>query len=1101
MTNFCWFFFKWGAAVLVVAALAASPFFYRRVFFHVEEQVRARVEAEIAERFPQLEVRVRAARLAEGGIEIRGVSLLEPDVAGPQPELAYLDEVFIECSTNLKELASGDPRITGIKLIRPVLRATRRPEGCFSLEKLVPAKSSAPLPACTIENGAVEVFDPLKNPSSTFALRDIQLSLRPIHREGEKPGLLELRGYLMGDHVERVEVIGQVDPVAGRWSLSGTIDRLEISPELRAALPEPISRPMEKLAGVRAPANLSFQLASDGPGASVRFVVNGHIAGGRVEHPLLPYPLTDLKAGIHCDNGGFRIHDLTAEHGQTVWNVSHFEQRGYAADSPFVLKGGGRRVHVDRAWRDALPAEWQKYWTNYEPEGDIDLDGSLVFDGRQRTPSVRVTALNNASFCCYKFPYRLERGRGTVTLEGRELKVDLVAYSGAQPVNLKGTFYDPGPQYTGNIEVWGEKIQFDETLFKAILSEKSRNTIRSLHPQGTFDFHTRLWRAPNDPLPRPRIHQHLRVALNRCKVEYEKLPYPLDNLQGRLEMRDGQWATESHLTGTNDTGVVTISGQLTSAPEKDLLTLHFDADNVPLEEELRDALPPAQQQIWHALRPRGNVDFVADVVYDSRVRKPAIDLWLVPHGCPLPVQRQLAQSQAVPSGAALHAEVQKPAIDPAAPPVDDDSSIGTAIAPVAFPYRMERLSGLMHYRDGHVDLQNIQARHRGTTMRSDGTCDFLPDGSWRLRLDRMSVDRIRLHGEDHELLAALPEALRRAVTELRPSGPIYLKGMLEFFKRAPGTPLQTKWDVDLFLQQATLQAGPRLDNVFGSVRLQGAAEGSRYHSFGELELDSLTYKNFQFTDVLGPLYFDNRAVYLGTHPTALASGGKNTRVTAKVFGGVVAADCQVQLGQVPQYRLIAALSGADLKQFAAENLTNHQHLNGKVMGNVDLAGSRGQHTLVGRGNIHLTDANVYELPLMVALLKIVRAKPPDATAFTESDVAFKINGQHVLLEKIDLHGDALSLSGRGELTLDGQTNPIKLELHTSVGRNAIPLISGVFSEASQQIMKVHVDGTLDHPNTWTEAFPMASEALGLSRSDAPPAAPSGNRPWPFGARR
>ena len=39
-------------------------------------------------------------------------------------------------------------------------------------------------------------------------------------------------------------------------------------------------------------------------------------------------------------------------------------------------------------------------------------------------------------------------------------------------------------------------------------------------------------------------------------------------------------------------------------------------------------------------------------------------------------------------------------------------------------------------------------------------------------------------------------------------------------------------------------------------------------SFGELKLDSLTYKNFQFTQILGPLWFDNQNVYLGSLPQA-----------------------------------------------------------------------------------------------------------------------------------------------------------------------------------------------------------------------------------------
>ncbi len=1085
-----------------MAALAASPFYYRHVFYRVEEEIRSRVEAKIAQRFPHLEIHVQSARLANDGIEVRGVSLIEPNVQGPQPELAYLDAVFLNCRTDLKELATGEPRITGIKLVRPVLRATRRPDGRFSLEKLRPVSlAGSPLPQVTIDGGIVEVFDPLKNPSSTFTLRDVHVSLRPA--DGSS-GPLSMNGYFLGDHLQRAEFTGTLDPATSKWTMSGSIDGLQISRELRDALPGPIDGSLELLKSVHAPASLSFRATHDGVEPLPQFEVNGTVKGGRVDDPLLPYPLTDLAGKIHCDNNGFRIRDVSAHHGPTTWTISQFDQHGYGAGKPCVLRASGRQVRLDRRWRDTLSKEYRKHWTNYDPEGDVDVECTLSYDGQQWRPTLKLTSRNNnVSFSCYKFPYRLERGQGTLTLKDKVLDVNLVAFVGAQPVTLMGSFQNPGPEYTGEIKIWGEKIQFDEKLFAAILKPKSRDAIRSLNPRGTFDFRTRLWREANDPLPRPLIHQHLHVSLNRCTVTYDKLPYPLYNLQGEVDMQDGQWTTEPQrpLVGVNNTGIVTVSGTLHSAPDADRLTLQIDGENVPLEEELRDALPPQQQQIWSALRPRGKIDLQADVHYDSRVGRPSIDLRMVPQGGRLPGRALTGRASQV---ATTVAPTTTADLEAGAGTFDDGSSIGTSIAPVAFPYRIERLGGLVHYRDGQVTLTDVRGRHHATEMRADGWCDMRPDEAWRLHLDRLSVDRIRLDGGDRELVAALPAALRQAVAELRPTGPINLKGMLEFSKIGDSAPLQSVWDVALYLHQASLQAGPQINNVSGAIHLRGSSDGTRYTSSGQLDLDSVMYRNFQLTEVLGPIWFDNQNVYLGTLPFAPPQGQPRGRVTGKLFGGVAAADCHVRLGTVPQYRLIATLSGADLGQFAVENLTSHQALRGKILANVDLQGSRGQHTLFGRGDVHLTDADIYELPLVVSLLSIMRAKAPGPTAFTESHIAFQVNGPHVLLKQVDLRGDALDLGGHGELTLDGQTNPIKLELHTTVGRGAIPLISGMFSEASQQLLKIHVDGTLEAPQAWTEALPIANEALERLRADyqVPPGGTFNRQsPAPLGARR
>ncbi len=121
---------------------------------------------------------------------------------------------------------------------------------------------------------------------------------------------------------------------------------------------------------------------------------------------------------------------------------------------------------------------------------------------------------------------------------------------------------------------------------------------------------------------------------------------------------------------------------------------------------------------------------------------------------------------------------------------------------------------------------------------------------------------------------------------------------------------------------------------------------------------------------------------------------------------------------------------------------------------------------------------------MLSLLKIVRAKPPDSTAFTQSDIAFDVQqGEHIILKQINLDGDVISLTGNGELTLDGATNPISLKLHASGGRGGLPIVSGMLSEASQQILLIHVGGTLDHPETRTEPFPVANQALQQLQAD------------------
>jgi hypothetical protein len=615
-----------------------------------------------------------------------------------------------------------------------------------------------------------------------------------------------------------------------------------------------------------------------------------------------------------------------------------------------------------------------------------------------------------------------------VRLKNDVLRVDLSAYSGSAPVRIEAEISHPGPNFSGYVLAQGSDIPLDEKLFAAVPAGAGE-VLRSLSPRGTFNFHARQWRdTPESPL----VHQHALITLNRCGLNYERFPYPVNNIRGQVELLDGRW-TFRELAGNNDTGAITCAGELVPAAGGQQLRLTIQGQNVPLEEELRDALPPAMQHLWTSLRPRGAVDLTTELAYHSRSKRMSVELWARPRG---------------------------------------DS---TSIEPVSFPYRLEQLRAEIHYRDGLVELRDVQGIHGRTALSARGQCSLHPDGGWRLRLEDLQVDRL---GAEHDLLTAVPERLRRVMAELKPKGPVNLAGTVEFARQAgPASPLEAQWDVRLDLYQVGLECGVRLENVTGGIKLVGSSKGDRFSTRGELALDALSYRDYWFTEVLGPFWIDNDQVLLGSRAEPAAGGRQPRRVTAKLYGGAVVGDCQVQLGPTPQYAVRAGLYNANLAQLAKEKLSRGQRLQGNLLGSLELRGAgRNTSTLTGSGEIRLREADIYELPLMVSLLKILSIRPPDSTAFTKSDIHFRVQGEHIVLDQINFNGDAVSLLGQGQVSFDRQ---IDLTFHAMVGRDEfrVPVLRGLLGEASQQIMQIRVGGTLDRPETRGEAFPVVSQAL------------------------
>jgi hypothetical protein len=320
--------------------------------------------------------------------------------------------------------------------------------------------------------------------------------------------------------------------------------------------------------------------------------------------------------------------------------------------------------------------------------------------------------------------------------------------------------------------------------------------------------------------------------------------------------------------------------------------------------------------------------------------------------------------------------------------------------------------------------------------------------------------------------------LKKVVTQLNPTGPIGIDGSFELAASGvAGDPLRSGWNLDFNVQQASLDAGVLFDNVTGGLHLEGRHDGRELRSTGELAIDSLTFKDFQFTDVRGPLWIDNQQIIFGSRADAPQPNRLPRRITARLYGGTLLAELWVGLNQPPRYELQATLTDGDLERFARESLAGKQSLKGKVRAGLALAGTgTALHQMEGRGEVRLREADIYELPLMVQLLKILSIRLPDKTGFTTSDVEFEIAGEHIDLKKIEFSGDAISLLGKGEMNLNSD---IQATLSAIVGRSEwqLPVFKSVMGQASQQFMEIHVDGNLADPHIWREPFPGINQAI------------------------
>jgi hypothetical protein len=229
--------------------------------------------------------------------------------------------------------------------------------------------------------------------------------------------------------------------------------------------------------------------------------------------------------------------------------------------------------------------------------------------------------------------------------------------------------------------------------------------------------------------------------------------------------------------------------------------------------------------------------------------------------------------------------------------------------------------------------------------------------------------------------------------------------------------------------------------------------------------------------VHGPMWIDNSFCLFGEQATQKL--GQPVRpMTADAYGGSMTANVAIRHDNGPSYQIDLALGAADLARFANERLGGPTDMNGTVSGRLALSGSGSAlQALNGTGELHVVDANIYKLPLLVSMLKVpnLRNRTPDTTAFNSCDMKFKVQGEHIYFEQLNLLGDAVSLYGKGESGFDRQLDLVFYTLLEPA--MPIPLWKTIAGQVSQQTLQLNVVGTWDNPEVRPETLPGVSQVL------------------------
>ncbi len=1036
----------------------------------------------------------------------RGIAIFDVAIADREPDsnaqpMLSVGEMYLAGKVRMEELVTSDLAISEIVVRRASLRAERKANGEWNLQALMPLpRFGDQSPVVKVEDATLVIKDATR-PAVMHTIQGIDLVLTPVSSDtlaaaGAKHYHLE--GTTAGLPARELRLVGELGTSDGVLNLTVTVAGLEVSSETMAALP---GVPANVLAGMEMSgrADSTVQLIRTGVDAPLMWSADVTLDRARLKHPTLPEPLTEMRVVAEATPDRLAIKRLDAKCGAATI-VLAAERFGWSRNGAIGLAANVMGLQLDDRIAGRLPESMARAWNRFRPIGPVDAQLRLQFDGHKWRPQLTATCRGISITDNVKFPYVLEQTTGTViynpsnAADPDQLTLDLTGYGGGRPVRIEadlrhlaprepdGVTLDtdvaikesapssgqraagyrgrpalrkppPRPHPTGWVKITGAEIPLHEQLISAI-PPNGQPFVRSLQAQGAVDF---TFRAEWAELSQPRAVVALDIGLKNCAIKYERFPLPLRGVSGLVTARDWRWKLQNVAGfGADDAAIVRCSGDVVPKVGGWHADLNFVGENLPMDENLKSALSPAARRAWAELRPQGRIDLPrVHVIHDSQLPQPDVELTLRPR----------------------------------------DRSVSLQL--MRFPYRLEKVEGEATYKPGRIEFRNVLARHdREVFSAESGVWTVASDGAWQIGLNGCNVDRISPH---RELIGALPLGLQKIIERLQPEGTFGIYNSSVSFAKSPSSDrVFAAWDVNLDCHQAVFRGGLPLQSVTGGVRLFGRDDAQLAYSAGELDVHSLIWKDVQLTNVHGPLWVDNSFCLFGEQATQKL-GQPPRRITADAYGGSLAANIAIRHDNGPSYQLDLALGAADLARFANERLGGPTDMNGAVSGRLALSGSGPSlQSLDGAGELHVVDANIYKLPLLVSMLKVpnLRNRTPDTTAFNRCDMKFTVQGDRMYFEHLNLLGDTVSLYGRGKSGFDRRLDLVFFTLLEPA--MPIPLWTTIAGQVSQQTLQLNVVGTWDDPEVRPETLPGVNQVLEQIQSEiqgatsvAPTTAPRG----------
>jgi hypothetical protein len=948
----------------VVACCALAGYAYQQ--WTNPAAVREQVLAKLKVLFPGADVAVDAARLTlMGHIQLTEARLTRH---GDPDQIDAIQVPSAHVYHDKEKLFDGELSLRKVVLFKPRIRLYRDKDGNWNLHGLIgKQRLDRTIPTLVIHQGTL-LFEDRTTDGNISSLEVTDVNGNLIN---DPLATLKFDATAQSPLVGKVALVGTFQRATGELALSFKTTDTPLGAKLLQRI-APFC-PHNALQDLEVDGHADFEVAlhrHPGKTPSLHYEAACAVRNTNVKHPLLPTPLEGLETKARIIDGV-----VTVEHLQARAEWARIKGHG-GAQFPEPEKNFQAHLEIDglRITDDMLrrlPEKTEKVVRAFGPTGRFGARVALVMrdgvwdyqdDGREPAVTIlpdRITAV----FEKFRYPVQAVSGTIEFPLITKKVAFHVTGKVDRQPITIRGHSQGSGVDLDFDAELRTSNVSINETLLSALDAEPAK-VARSFHATGKVDAVALIRHLPgSEP-----FEKSIYLTFRDGTALWDSFPLAMSNVSGRLDiLPSGQKFHD--FTGRHEGGLFSIRGESYAVPgrTKPGIYVEIRGTDIALSPALQRALEPmpSLRKVWAIFAPTGTMNFAAVI---HRPTEAIDDL-------------------------EVRVEAQ-----------------GASIAPTFFKYYLTDVGGAVHFYKSRLELANFSARHGLTTfVLPHGSVDVKPGGGYHA--DLKDIDIVDLHA-DADFLNAMPAALKTAgeLMQFRDRLRVQTTHLVVAQAADEGSRPEIYWDAKGWVNDAKFVAGAPIEGVSGNISCRGSHDGHKLLGLvGTVLFEKATVFKQPFERIQSHFKVEGHA-----SDVLLAD------VHAPLFGGNITGEARIDFQKLATFALNLNASQIDLQKFGQHNLGAQSQIEGKADGKLFLTGSSaGVQSLDGEGKINVVAAKLYKLPLILDLLKFLGLRWPDDTAFVEAHAQARIRGSRVGLRKLELQGNAISLSGQGDFNLDG----------------------------------------------------------------------------------